>query len=1050
MSGIFKLSDKNKTQSGPSSLSTPTRRSHGLFMGNQQDGAESSYGGFHTPQSFGACPSSPATQGRSLREYEDQMTVLRKDNFNLKLRIYFLEEKPAANTTGEGNDNFYKQNIDLKVENESLHKELQEKQELLCQASTAMDLLDKQQKQQYEKSQLIIDDLNHKIEMMNVAEFELVIRSFNDQNEQLCQKIEQMENDRRDMTRKNNQLSYENAEFKEKLEENEKYFGNNNELKKLQDESYENKRRLTDAIAQLDELEKKLQEKCGAHEKSLSVIQKACEHIEDLELHVEQLKSSQPNSLSSTESAKNDEIFTHANGVILKLRKEIEQITTEKNEEIHRLKDEMRRKSRNSHTFTPICNSSAFNLTHNSSQQINFPTNETSFNDVIEKNRSAQKRIHFLKQKLCSTDVQNKIEVELLQLQLKEAQDECDESEAALKQSTMFCGILMERLEELARFLNTLLKQKDIIGQLGAELRKAITKAVDRSLDLSRSVNIDESMEQSAHLSDLSMVDFVDSLASSTFADEKLLRDNHRIENQKLKNELEMFKFSKGIHPCSSINRSHKIQKSVKKSVTSMFLKQHSESEEWSEPDRDVSKKRIGLKTDDSMMSVKRSSTTSEEDEEFNILEGFTGDHKLVKKSEWKQIQEKIRHLEALLTEKNDKILEVQCSMLDVENDAKEKVLQLKKKLDETEKDLQHYKKLYQELTTEVCDYKQKFTSLNSAFKENNDVMIQLKKDKDHLNVELRVMSTKHDSQVNCNRELKMRFREEEEKHHNLQLEYDSKCEMFEQLLTASEKRETDFKDDLQQNWIRKNVYNQLLHELEKKQEKLKDYQQKFADMEEDLKMMHSTVVANEGRIERISQNLDNATLQLSAASVERSRALSDKRVTESRFKKLNEDHQKLNFEKQELNLKIAELEVFSAKLQNKLLIGEKVNIPTQQSSDASGYASEEAIMNAPERSPSFSSNDEKNKEIQIQGIPSDCTTCKVLEQEVVEVKKNLSQSKRSLEQAYAKLRTQNLRKAQVEKDIKQQILKTQNVLQNVRVNMETELNRGSGSIKKD
>ena len=45
------------------------------------------------------------------------MTVLRKDNFNLKLRIYFLEEKPTANTTGEGNDNFYKQNIDLKVNN---------------------------------------------------------------------------------------------------------------------------------------------------------------------------------------------------------------------------------------------------------------------------------------------------------------------------------------------------------------------------------------------------------------------------------------------------------------------------------------------------------------------------------------------------------------------------------------------------------------------------------------------------------------------------------------------------------------------------------------------------------------------------------------------------------------------------------------------------------------------------------------------------------------------------------------------------------------------
>jgi protein subunit release factor A len=110
--------------------------------------------------------------------------------------------------------------------------------------------------------------------------------------------------DRGEMTQKLNHLNYENAELREKLEENVK-FADSNELKKLQDECYDSKRKLVDVIAQAEDFEKKLQDKTEAHEKSLHVIKKACEHIEDLELNVERLKSSQPNSLSSTESAKN-------------------------------------------------------------------------------------------------------------------------------------------------------------------------------------------------------------------------------------------------------------------------------------------------------------------------------------------------------------------------------------------------------------------------------------------------------------------------------------------------------------------------------------------------------------------------------------------------------------------------------------------------------------------------------------------------------------------------------------------------------------------------
>lgn len=130
------------------------------------------------------------------------------------------------------------------------------------------------------------------------------MRSFSDQNEQLCQKIESMEAEKGESTRRLNQLNYENAELRERLEESVKYV-DTNQLKTLQDECYDSKRKLADVTALLEEVEKKLTEKTAAHEKSLAVIKKACEHIEDLEVHVEQLKSSQPNSLSSTESAKN-------------------------------------------------------------------------------------------------------------------------------------------------------------------------------------------------------------------------------------------------------------------------------------------------------------------------------------------------------------------------------------------------------------------------------------------------------------------------------------------------------------------------------------------------------------------------------------------------------------------------------------------------------------------------------------------------------------------------------------------------------------------------
>lgn len=591
-----------------------------------------------------------------------------------------------------------------------------------------------------------------------------------------------------------------------------------------------------------------------------------------------------------------------------------------------------------------------------------------------------------------------------------------------MRHSVNLCGMILTRLEELVKFLNSLIQKKDIGGLLGYELKKAITRAVDRSFNFSQSISFNQNA--SINLNEISMVDFVDSLASSTMNDSMI--DSLRSDHFQLKTE----------HDSNSKvmkKGGHRSLKNTKRSLASILLRQQSESEEWSEPDRDISKERIGLSAADESKALRISTSDEDEDNDNG------GEHKLVRKSDWKLIHEKIKSLEGLLQEKNDKILEVSGMLLDAENDAKDKIVQIKKKLDDAETDIQRYKALYHDVTSDKCE-------LTKVLQERESTIDNLKHEKDKINVELKVLSSKYESQLDIARDVKIKFQEGEEKLHKLQVEYESKCRTYDQLVTASEKREHAFNNELQQNWIRKTIYNQLLHEIEKKQGRLKDYQQKFAAMEGEMKRMHNAVLESEERMDKISRNLDTATLQLSSASVERSKAMNEKRALESKVKKINEDYHKLNVEKQEANLKIADLEVFNAKLQNKLLIGgigcDKLK---PHLSDASGYASEDA--NAM-RSISFSSNDEK--ELSLDAY-TNCISCKKLANEMNEIRKNLYQSKRSLEQAYSKLRNQNLRKAQIEMDIKQQIVKTQSVLQTVRTNMEIELNRGTpATIKKE
>ncbi|KAB0373551.1 hypothetical protein FD755_015210 [Muntiacus reevesi] len=73
-------------------------------------------------------------------ESQSQITELKKENFNLKLRIYFLEERMQQEFDGP-TERVCRTNIELKVEVESLKRELQERERLLIKASKAVESL---------------------------------------------------------------------------------------------------------------------------------------------------------------------------------------------------------------------------------------------------------------------------------------------------------------------------------------------------------------------------------------------------------------------------------------------------------------------------------------------------------------------------------------------------------------------------------------------------------------------------------------------------------------------------------------------------------------------------------------------------------------------------------------------------------------------------------------------------------------------------------------------------------------------------------------------
>ncbi|XP_050453759.1 centrosomin isoform X2 [Cataglyphis hispanica] len=122
--------------------------------------------------------------GRTIKEYEDELSSLKKENFQLKLRIYFLEEKnPTRSGISSSDEDIIKTNVELKDELEKLRKELMEKQVLLNQAATAFKLYEEQKASTRDQYQQLLEIEREKVtklerELAELREGELDASAF--------------------------------------------------------------------------------------------------------------------------------------------------------------------------------------------------------------------------------------------------------------------------------------------------------------------------------------------------------------------------------------------------------------------------------------------------------------------------------------------------------------------------------------------------------------------------------------------------------------------------------------------------------------------------------------------------------------------------------------------------------------------------------------------------------------------------------------------------------------------------------------------------------
>ncbi|XP_017081545.2 centrosomin isoform X1 [Drosophila eugracilis] len=1075
---------------------------------------ENSYASFDVARPQGGSHS-PIMQGRSVRELEEQMSSLRKENFNLKLRIYFMEEGQPGARANHSPDSLNKQLIDAKIENELLRKTVDEKMELLKDAARAISHHEDMQRKADFESQTIIDELQDQIRSYEMAESGQGGKNvaFDDRKlqrlESEVQKLEEelVESDLRNTKIKHDleftlaerletitaceakiqELAIKNAELVDRLEKDAEAAETSNAKRELGAQ-------LADKICELQDAQEKLKERERIHEQACRTIQKLMQKLSSQEKEIKKLNQEKEQSSNKEKDSNKATVSPSTTGrsmsdneassleISTNLRVRYELKIHEQEEKIKQLQAEVKKKTANLQNLVNKelweKNREVERLTNLvAKQQKMLPQigeesageadlqqsfTESEYLRALERNKLLQKKVDVLFQRLAD-DQQNSAETGQLRRDLQQARMDVETSDKWRQECVDVCGVLTNRLEELAGFLNSLLKHKDVLGVLAADRRHAMRKAVDRSLDLSKSLNMtlnmtgaslaDQSLAQLCNLSEILYTEA--DVSNKTFNSHEEIHaassmaptvENLKAENKALKKELEKRRNSEG--------QQRKERRSLP--LPSQQLDNQSESEAWSEPDRKVSLARIGLdETSNSLAAPEQPASESES-------EGRA----CATRQDRNRNSERIAQLEEQIAQKDERVLNVQCQLVELDNRYKQEQLRC---LDISQQ-LEQLRVINEALTADLqaigSHEDQRMVELQRQLEAKNQQIDQLK---------LALSTLTADSQITEMelQTLQQQLQEMEHEHADSLEKLQSQLEQHKlESMQQLEEHERLHQETLGRDWVAIATYQEQAEQLLELQRSL-DYHQ---ENEKDLKQ---TLVENELATRALKKQLDESTLQASRAVMERTKAYNDKLQLEKRSEELKQQLEALKEDQKKLMQKRSNSsdisqsgytseevpvpmgpplgQATSLKLAAAAVVSQRVNTSSPDlgiESDAGRISSVElsnaqrAMLKIVEmktegaavqktKSEESTSSDAKTNMPTAGATAHDCAK---VDLENAELRRKLIRTKRAFEDTYEKLRLANKAKAQVEKDIKNQILKTHNVLRNVRSNMENEL----------
>ncbi|KAH8401394.1 hypothetical protein KR009_005107 [Drosophila setifemur] len=697
---------------------------------------------------------------------------------------------------------------------------------------------------------------------------------------------------------------------------------------------------------------------------------------------------------------------------------------------------------------------------------------EAEYSRALERNKLLQRKVDVLFQRL-TEDQQNSAVIAQLRVELKKAEADVESADKWRLECADVCGVLTNRLEELAGFLNSLLKHKDVLGVLAADRRHAMRKAVDRSLDLSKSLNMtlnitgaslaDQSLAQLCNLSEILYTEA--DVSNKTFNSHEQINaagsmcptmDNLKAENKALKRELDRRRSTEGQQQQQQHPR--KERRSLPLAMNQQ-LDNQSESEAWSEPDRKVSLARIGLEeTSNSLAAIEQPASESESEGRNCSI-----------RQERNRNSERIAQLEEQIAQKDERMLNVQCQLVELDNRYRQEQLRCM----EISQQLEQLRAINAALTADLqaigSHEDQRMVELQRMLELKTQQMDKLKLAQSTLTADAQI--TEMELQA-----AQQQIEEMEQKHANSMDHLQTLLEKHKmESLQQLEEHERLHQEALDRDWVALTLYQEQAQQLLELQRSL-DYHQ------ENEKELKQTLVENELATRALKKQLDESTLQASKAVMERTKAYNDKLQLEKRSEELKLQLEAVKEEQRKLQVKRSN----SSDVSQSGYTSEEVAVPMGSGSAGNGQttaASNSATaavvaqrMNnsSPDlgiesdagrissvelsntqrallKTVELKSETKTEESASPEGKPTATSTalatasstahdCAKVELENAELRRKLIRTKRAFEDTYEKLRLANKAKAQVEKDIKNQILKTHNVLRNVRSNMENEL----------